>query len=237
MNQYLIWSDLHLDHWGDHGRAAIVRRLVTAHKQHPAALVLLAGDIAENEELMVRFFKILDEANIHFRWIPGNHDYYGKTIDALPNFWDDENIGVVAATVWTNFNRQQAFAPLIFRQINDPYHIKKGDRFIQADDLIKAHQDQLEFIRRSPSPVVMTHFPLFQQSIADRFKTDPLNSYFVNDTDPSITFGRKLFVHGHVHDAFDYEIEGVRVVCNPLGYPGEARNESQLNPKLIVIGS
>lgn len=27
-----------------------------------------------------------------------------------------------------------------------------------------------------------------------------------------------LWVHGHMHDPFDYEIYGTRVVCNPRGY-------------------
>ncbi len=27
-----------------------------------------------------------------------------------------------------------------------------------------------------------------------------------------------LWMHGHVHDSFDYEVEGCRVVANPRGY-------------------
>jgi hypothetical protein len=40
-----------------------------------------------------------------------------------------------------------------------------------------------------------------------------------------------LWIHGHVHDSFDYCTEGVRVVANPRGYPlnlGSARVESEL---------
>jgi hypothetical protein len=33
--------------------------------------------------------------------------------------------------------------------------------------------------------------------------------------------GVKLWVHGHVHDEWDYVEAGIRVVCNPLGYPFE----------------
>jgi hypothetical protein len=31
-----------------------------------------------------------------------------------------------------------------------------------------------------------------------------------------------LWIHGHMHDPFDYEINGTRVICNPRGYPGES---------------
>ena len=30
-----------------------------------------------------------------------------------------------------------------------------------------------------------------------------------------------LWIHGHTHDPFDYELFATRVVCNPRGYPGE----------------
>jgi Icc-related predicted phosphoesterase len=30
-----------------------------------------------------------------------------------------------------------------------------------------------------------------------------------------------LWIHGHVHESWDYEIGGTRVICNPRGYPGE----------------
>jgi len=41
----------------------------------------------------------------------------------------------------------------------------------------------------------------------------------------------KLWVHGHVHNAFDYTVNQTRVVCNPLGY---SRETNQFNPELIV---
>jgi hypothetical protein len=42
-----------------------------------------------------------------------------------------------------------------------------------------------------------------------------------------------LWVHGHMHDAFDYEIYGTRVVCNPRGYAPNALN-ADFRPDLVV---
>jgi len=28
-----------------------------------------------------------------------------------------------------------------------------------------------------------------------------------------------LWLHGHTHNNFDYNVNGTRVVCNPMGYP------------------
>ena len=32
-----------------------------------------------------------------------------------------------------------------------------------------------------------------------------------------------LWIHGHTHDSFDYEVAGTRVICNPKGYHIENR--------------
>jgi len=34
-----------------------------------------------------------------------------------------------------------------------------------------------------------------------------------------------LWIHGHMHESFDYETYGTRVVCNPRGYAPKALNE------------
>ena len=34
-----------------------------------------------------------------------------------------------------------------------------------------------------------------------------------------------LWIHGHMHDAFDYLVHGKRVVCNPRGYVPDQLSE------------
>ncbi len=40
-----------------------------------------------------------------------------------------------------------------------------------------------------------------------------------------------LWIHGHVHLAVDYTINGTRVICNPRGYP---REDTGFNPELLI---
>ena len=40
-----------------------------------------------------------------------------------------------------------------------------------------------------------------------------------------------LWIHGHTHTAFDYDVRGTRVVCNPRGYPHETTG---FDPALVV---
>jgi len=36
----------------------------------------------------------------------------------------------------------------------------------------------------------------------------------------------KLWIHGHMHDEFDYTIGITNIVCNPRGYPKESQHGS-----------
>ena len=73
--------------------------------------------------------------------------------------------------------------------------------------------------------VVLTHHAPHPLSVHPRFQAvDALatNAAYVSDLEPLL---RKadVWLHGHVHDSFDYHVAGCRVVANPRGY---ARNRS-----------
>jgi len=68
--------------------------------------------------------------------------------------------------------------------------------------------------------VVVTHHcpslrsipPQFQSGVASKFSP-------VYASDLSDLGGRcALWIHGHVHESADYDMNGTRVVCNPMGY-------------------
>ena len=84
--------------------------------------------------------------------------------------------------------------------------------------------------------VVVTHTAPSSRSIATRYEGSVLNGAFVNDLDYLFEFdwAPDLWVHGHVHQSFDYRFGGTRVVCNPLGYtrrPDEQENGFELHSK------
>jgi Icc-related predicted phosphoesterase len=70
--------------------------------------------------------------------------------------------------------------------------------------------------------VVVTHHAPTHLSIPERFKSDNLNSAYVNSWGNEIAYvGPRLWFHGHIHDPSDYMVGDTRVLCNSLGYPGE----------------
>lgn len=65
--------------------------------------------------------------------------------------------------------------------------------------------------------VVVTHHGPHPGSIHPRYAGMLLNAGFVSDLTP--LFGKaRLWIHGHVHDSFDYVACGTRIVANPRGY-------------------
>jgi predicted phosphodiesterase len=84
--------------------------------------------------------------------------------------------------------------------------------------------------------VVITHHAPSPKSIHPRFANSPLNACFVSDAERLIDGARvDLWIHGHTHDSFDYELNGTRVVCNPRGYAKNGVNENpQFDPHLVI---
>lgn len=65
--------------------------------------------------------------------------------------------------------------------------------------------------------VVVSHHGPHPDSVHQRFAGSIINAAFVSDLTPLM--GRAdLWIHGHVHNSFDYTVAGTRIVTNPRGY-------------------
>jgi len=84
--------------------------------------------------------------------------------------------------------------------------------------------------------VVITHHAPSPQSIHSRFADSLLNACFVSNAQHLLGANRvALWIHGHTHDSFDYQVNGTRVVCNPRGYARSGVNDNPgFDPDLIV---
>jgi Icc-related predicted phosphoesterase len=68
--------------------------------------------------------------------------------------------------------------------------------------------------------VVTHHLPTYR-SVAPRFKSSPLNAFFVSDLEELIEERRpRLWMHGHTHTSVDQRVGSTRFLCNPFGYVG-----------------
>lgn len=173
-----------------------------------------------------------------------------------------DNLSFICATLWTDYNRDN---PVIMQTVRDALNdyrlIRTGSynepyfRRINPLDLHKEHTISKEFIFKSIEEekyidgqkiVVVTHQGPSTKSLHPKYAGDPVNWGFVSDLEQQIIDTNPDFwLHGHVHDSFDYMIENTRVVVNPRGYarkvkprdggPLELINEnSAFNPTLRI---
>ncbi|MDM4768279.1 hypothetical protein [Pelomonas sp. SE-A7] len=83
--------------------------------------------------------------------------------------------------------------------------------------------------------VVITHHAPHPLSIHHRFAGSKINGGFYSDLKPLLR-QTDLWLHGHVHDSFDYRVAGCRVVANPAGYQGGSGHleNSKFDPQFLI---
>ena len=78
-----------------------------------------------------------------------------------------------------------------------------------------------ELAKPFPGPtVIVTHHGPSPKSVHPKYAGSPANPAFNSDLEHVMhELGPALWLHGHVHDSFDYRVGATRVVANPRGYP------------------
>jgi Icc-related predicted phosphoesterase len=116
-------------------------------------------------------------------------------------------------------------------------------RLLEAGDVVRrcaVHRAWLEarLAERFDGPtVVVTHHSPSPRSIAQKYAGNPINMGYASDLESLMGADRvALWVHGHMHDGFDYVVAGTRVVCNPRGYarPDGLPQNTRFDPRFVV---
>lgn len=142
----------------------------------------------------------------------------------------------VGCTLWTDFavEGQQSLAASHAKDAMTDYKVtsfkkKPYERLLPRHTQARHYQSRsfLEAALGMPfdgKTVVVTHHAPHRLSIHERFRGDLLTAAFCSDLEEVIEIGRPaLWIHGHMHDSFDYIVGETRVVCNPRGYGDENR--------------
>ncbi|WP_144637573.1 metallophosphoesterase [Bordetella genomosp. 13] len=80
--------------------------------------------------------------------------------------------------------------------------------------------------------VAVTHFAPTLSSADPRYGLTPGTAGFCNSLDPLLPRA-DLWLHGHLHHAFDYVRQGCRIVANPLGYASKGEQRA-FEPALLL---
>lgn len=214
-----------------------------------ADVVILAGDIGVGVQgLRWAKERFPDKPVIY---VPGNHEFYHHDIALIDelkaeapdniHILDDDQVVVdgvrfLGSILWTDF-RLFGEADKFFamqqarRQMTDFSIIRNQGQCFTPEDAIKLHEasrDWLAAMLTEPfdgKTVVVTHHAPSSRSVHPRYARDLLTPAFASNLENLMDGNRvALWIHGHTHDSFDYEVYDTRVVCNPRGYSPEELN-------------
>jgi len=214
-----------------------------------ADVIILAGDIGVGMGGLRWAEKRFPDRPVIY--VPGNHEFYHHDIALIDELkaqapdnvrvLNDEQViidGVrfLGSILWTDFalfgEADKFFAIQAARQrMTDFSIIQNQGKPFTPEDAIRLHtasRDWLAAMLAEPfdgKTVVVTHHAPSSQSVHPRYARDLLTPAFASNLEDLMEGDRAgLWVHGHMHESFDYEVYGTRVVCNPRGYAPEALN-------------
>lgn len=236
-----IASDLHLE-FLQHSFPG--ERLI-----RPAAgadLLVLAGDIGNGTQAI----ELFRDWPVPVLYVAGNHEFYGAQMDQVHAdlraaalgtsvvFMENDTadfggVRFLGTTLWTDYrlelNRtQRQLMENAELRIRDHYTIRCGDGpFTAARALAEHVLSRAWLVRELANPydgttVVISHHGPHPLSVHPRYIGEALNAAFVSNLSELLPRA-ELWIHGHVHDSFDYTVSGCRVIANPAGY---ARNRA-----------
>lgn len=238
-------SDLHLEFLAAAGFPR--KRLIAP--AHGADILVLAGDICTGA-LAIELFA---DWPVPVLYVAGNHEFYGHDFHRLRRQLKDGAVGTsvtvldndcvelggvrfLGSTLWTDYQfsagleQWQAMARAR-RTLADHSRIRSGAEPFGPEHALAEHNASRRWLEQELSrrydgrTVVVTHHAPHPGSVHARYAGDPVNCAFVSDLGGLVGMAN-LWLHGHVHDGFDYVAHGCRVVANPLGYPRDSRAAS-----------
>jgi 3',5'-cyclic AMP phosphodiesterase CpdA len=189
--------------------------------QEDVDVLVLAGDICEigHIDLVEDMLKDVEEVI----WVPGNHEYYcsnyDTVTDAISNsrfhYLNNKSIVIdgvkfTGTTLW--------FAPRY--DVGVESKILNDYTYIKGFNPELWHRESVDFLSNEQlGDVVITHHcPSYELLTIHNIHTYAYSYMFYNNLNNLITSPVKHWVYGHTHQSMEYEMNGVKLHSNPIGY-------------------
>ena len=226
-----------------------------------ADVVVLAGDIhVKNRGLQWIFTQNFE---VPVLYVLGNHEFYGEKfpglIDQLKVEAEGTNVRVLendseeiggyrffGCTFWSDMEllddqHTSSMAAADFMNDYKLIRLSKSNRRLSPSDTKARHAKSVRELReffKAGEPqrsIVVTHHAPSIKSIVERYRVYPVSAAFASNMDDFIQEHQPpLWIHGHTHESFDYQIGKTRIVCNPRGYASTAPNK-EFRPDFTVV--
>lgn len=224
-----------------------------------ADVIILAGDIHLGDKGFKWAYDNLKNKEVIY--VLGNHEFYRAATPKLINKLREKSKGTnmhvlendsisidgvrfFGCTLWTDFrllNKIDISLATAALHMNDYEKIRISPTYkkCRPSFTVVWHNHSKKWLFKKIQKcddskiVVVTHHAPSILSIPEKDRNDPLRAAYASNMDDLISSSKvTLWVHGHIHTAFDYHIGETRIICNPLGYPDTPKRG--FNPKLVV---
>ncbi len=202
--------------------------------------VIVAGDTS-NGLLGLKFLNKLRNKGFRVFACDGNHEHYSNVssgrdyIDTLERFRQDFpsesqldlGLQVIAVNGWYQVSREQDW----YYYMNDSRNSGlSADRVNQI--AINEAEQVKHFLQRclnsGDKAVVVTHTAPCTETLDPRFEGAASNEWYwspyMRELIEKYPEAIAVWCHGHTHARNEAVVNGVRIVCNPRGYPGENKD-------------
>lgn len=232
-----------------------------------ADVLVLAGDIANGAKALTLFAGW----PVPVIYLAGNHEFYGQFLDPLRarlrevaresgiHFLDNDSVEIegvrfLGSTLWTDYQLTQERSQVdsmryVEQHLTDHVRIRTDTGVFTTQHALALHLAARAWLQAELNKpfdgktVVISHHGPHPLSVHPRYVGNPLNPGFVSDLS-ALMPGVDLWLHGHVHDSFDYQVGKCRVVANPAGYilnrgevatPSDFSFENRLFDRRLVL--
>lgn len=206
-------------------------------------LVVVAGDTSNGLEGL-RFLQKLRNKGFTVIAVDGNHEHYrNKSQDRTEKettsrfreehsrYQEHEGIPFVLANGWYQVGNET----LWYNYMNDGRMSKLSGEEVNAlalADSLSIRARLEEWRDHQHQGIVVTHTAPCMDTLNHKYEGHYSNSWYWNPLMKPLLAEFKdqilVWCHGHTHAPSDKIVDGVRVVCNPRGYPGENPNWNPL---------
>jgi Icc-related predicted phosphoesterase len=206
--------------------------------------LVLAGDIHNELAGLDAFVRPLAK-RVPVILVAGNHEYFTHELDSMReqladwaasipdvHFLENQIVDIdgltfLGATLWSNFDDARPALLKKSTSMMTDYAVI-ADRTdprgrLRPERILREHQQSIAFLERElrardrARTVVVTHHAPSLRSTQQ--KGEDWDHLYGSNLDALIEdCGPALWIHGHVHDSFDYQIGRTRILCNPRGY-------------------
>jgi predicted phosphohydrolase len=209
------------------------------------SVVILAGDIQPGDKGVIWAMANFQYSEVIY--IPGNHEYYGKSLPdhtkKLKDIAKGSNVHVLendafilgevvflGCTLWTDFElfgNPRVAGYYATQSLTDYSRIRVSPSYrkLRSIDTAGIHHGSCHWLasqfKQYPGKklIVVSHHAPSARSLPEGYEQDILSAAYASMMDDFVADSNiSLWVHGHIHQNRDYTIGNTRIICNPRGY-------------------